>query len=285
MRLGAVALLVALGVGCATPDSRVPLLHLGADSEETAEEAAQAIRDAGVPVELVAVASLAADRIPAWIDREGGGWVVLGNAEDRARAEQALQGWYEKLRASAPEPAPAAKPLVLGTRDADEGERAAIGRELGHRRSLDQVVRLDRRRRAEMASIDADNTKYMKETVQDVGWIDAARFGREAANAAFLLVQHSGDLSLMLAALPAIERDVRAGAVDPQNYALLYDRTHLMSGGKQRYGSQVREKENGELEVYRLEDPDRVDEFRRALGLGPLQEYLARFGPDVKIAR
>jgi hypothetical protein len=47
----------------------------------------------------------------------------------------------------------------------------------------------------------------------------------------------------------------------------------------------VRENDAGELAVYRLEDPDRVDAFRRELGLGPLRDYLALFGRDVKIER
>ena len=59
----------------------------------------------------------------------------------------------------------------------------------------------------------------------------------------------------------------------------------LMSGGKQRYGSQVRQKEDGTLVVWKLEDPDRVDELRKRIGLPPLREYLAAFGEKVTIER
>jgi len=192
--------------------------------------------------------------------------------------------WIDELRERAPPPPPG--PLAFGSRrEVGAEERSTIRSELARRREIDQAVRKDARRRAEMGEVDADNTAYLKNVVTDVGWIDVERFGRPAADAAFLLVQHSGDLPLMLAALPEIEKDVRAGALDGQNYALLYDRTQLMTGGKQRYGSQVSQNDAGELVVARLEAPDRVDEFRAKLGLMPLREYLALFGDEVKIER
>jgi hypothetical protein len=89
----------------------------------------------------------------------------------------------------------------------------------------------------------------------------------------------------MMATLPMIERDVRAGRVSAQNFAFLYDRLQIMLGGKQRYGSQIIRSPSGEWVVSRLEDPLRVDERRKEIGLGPLRDYLAAFGHDVKIGR
>ncbi|MHC4225167.1 MAG: DUF6624 domain-containing protein [Planctomycetota bacterium] len=280
------ALVVALLIGCATKEPLVPLLHLRADSPETAREAVQALESAGVPTELAPVQELEKDEIPDWVNAEEGGWILLGRAEDRERAEKVLAAWFADLKRRAPSPTPEPEALDLGTRRAlDEQEVAAIQSELARRRDLDQVVRKDRGRHKEMAQVDADNTAYLKSVAADVGWIDVERFGRAAADGAFLLVQHSGDLPLMMAALPEIEKDVRAGKADAQNYALLYDRTQLMRGGKQRYGSQVRENEAGELVIFRLEDPDNVDAFRKELGLTPLKDYLALFGREVRIER
>jgi len=291
VRITAIALLILLQA-CAAEDAAkqrreglAPLLHLGADSKETARDAVRALEKDGIATELAAVADLDPAEIPDWVDAEDG-WLLLGKAEDRARAEKALADWWDELRKNAPPPRPKPVPLVLGTRrDVTAAEVANIQGEFARRRTVDQAVRRDRSRHSEMAKVDADNTAYLKGVVTDVGWIDVERFGRPAADAAFLLVQHSGDLPLMLAALPEIERDVRAGRADGQNFALLYDRTRLMSGGKQRYGSQVRENEDGELVVYRLEDPDRVDARRKEMGLTPLRDYLALFGREVKIER
>lgn len=279
MRAALAALLLAALGGCGKEDAAVPLLHMRADSPETVEEAARAVERAGVTVKVVAISDLAPDAIPDWLASEKEGWVLVGKAGDRKRAEDALAAWWRESEARS---LPPLEPVVPGTRAPAPDEVETIRRELARRRAVDQAVRTDPGRRSGMADVDADNTRYLRGVVADVGWIDAGRFGQPAADAAFLLVQHSGDLALMLAVLPGIERDVRAGAVNGQNYALLYDRTQLMSGGNQRYGTQVRA-EDGASVVPRLEDPDGVDERRRALGLGPLREYLRRFGPDVRI--
>lgn len=137
-----------------------------------------------------------------------------------------------------------------------------------------------------MMQVDDDNTTWLKKVVVEHGWIDSTRFGTKAANAAFLLVQHSGDLPLMTAALPQIGEEVKAGRLDGQNFALLFDRLQLMQGGRQRYGTQVMKVgSQGDWVVHRLEDPDRVDERRKEMGLGPLEKYLARFGHKVRIER
>ena len=125
-----------------------------------------------------------------------------------------------------------------------------------------------------MASVDAENTKYLRTLVQDLGWIDAKRFGRRTATDAFLIVQHSGDLRLMQGALPEIEKDMKAGIGDPQDYALLYDRLKLNLGERQRYGSQIGQNAKGESVVLPLEDKAKVEEFRKAIGLFPLSQYL-----------
>ncbi len=128
-----------------------------------------------------------------------------------------------------------------------------------------------------MATVDADNTKYLIELVREVGWIDVERFGAPAAGNAFLIVQHSGNLPLMLAALPPIEKDVKAKRLDAQQYALLFDRVRVMLGERQRYGTQLGSNPQGELVVIPLESRERVDELRKELGLFPLGDYFKLF--------
>ena len=107
------------------------------------------------------------------------------------------------------------KPLTFGKPKELPAEKVqAAQAELVKRLQLDQAVRRDRSRRGEMAKVDADNTAYLKKQVTETGWIDVGRFGRSASHAAFLLVQHSGDLPLMLAALPHIKKDVKAKHFD-----------------------------------------------------------------------
>ena len=133
-----------------------------------------------------------------------------------------------------------------------------------------------------MGKVDRENTAYLIKVIKEVGWIDAERFGALPSNNAFLIVQHSGDLSLMSAALPLIKKDVVAKKLDAQPYALLYDRLMVFSGGKQRYGTQLSQNEKGELLLGGLEDKARVEEFRKEIGLFPLSQYLKMFG-DKKV--
>ena len=134
---------------------------------------------------------------------------------------------------------------------------------------------------AKMIQTDRENTAYLKKLIGEIGWIDGGRFGAAAANAAFLIVQHSGDLPLMLAALPEIEKDVKGGKADGQAFALLYDRTQLMLGERQRYGSQIGSV-NGKMAILPLEDRQKVAEYRKSLGMMPLGDYVKLFGVDMK---
>ena len=135
----------------------------------------------------------------------------------------------------------------------------------------------------EVLDIDADNTQWLREQVSEVGWIDVDRFGSQAADDALLLVQHSDDLALMQAVLPDVEEDARAGLILPDTFAQLFDRTQLIAGGEQRYGSQLNTTVEGSLVLAPIESLDQVDEFRTELGLVPLAEYLDSFGEPVAL--
>ncbi len=175
------------------------------------------------------------------------------------------------------------KPLELGKPDKLSEEAIdKIRKELTERVKTDQAVRTDPKRQSEMGKVDGENTAYLIQVIKEVGWIDAERFGSLPSNNAFLIVQHSGDLSLMSAVLPLIKKDVMAKKLDAQPYALLYDRLMVFSGGKQRYGTQLSQNEKGELLLGGLEDKARVEEFRKEIGLFPLSQYLKMFG-DKKV--
>jgi hypothetical protein len=151
---------------------------------------------------------------------------------------------------------------------------ADITTEIARRGVEDQAVRKDPARQQDMGKVDQDNTAYLKTLVSEVGWIDGARFGKETASRAFLFVQHSGDLPLMQAALPLISADRASGACNPQDFALLYDRVQIMTGHKQRYGSQIGQV-NGKNALYPIEDRAHLNELRGGIGLFPIETYLA----------
>lgn len=159
---------------------------------------------------------------------------------------------------------------------------AALTADLAARRVEDQRVRHfkgqpSKEEMDEMRRVDADNVEFLTGVVEELGWIDAERFGAEASDAAFLIVQHCSDLRLMRTALPLIEADVKAGRLEGQTYALLFDRFRLNLGYLQRYGSQIGRSEQFGSVLMPCEDIEHIDARRAAMGMGPLAEYLDLF--------
>src|SRR6267142_5790007 len=133
----------------------------------------------------------------------------------------------------------------------------------------DQEVRKDPAQKALWASVDEDNRRYLLDLFREVGWPDLQRFGVRTSVYAAIFVKHLGDLSLNLAALPYIERDLKTTG-EGQIYAIVYDDTQLHLGRKQRYGTQIDEDAQGNPYVLPLEQPDKVDELLKAIGERPL---------------
>ncbi len=129
-----------------------------------------------------------------------------------------------------------------------------------------------------MCKIDHDNTEWLKSRVASDGWPRISVVGVNAANDAWLLVQHADRdhdfqtkvLALMEALLPAKE-------VTPQNYAYLYDRVAMGDKRPQRYGTQGRCTGPGVWEPLPVENPEKLDELRAAIGLSPEAEYAKHF--------
>jgi hypothetical protein len=210
--------------------------------------------------------------------RREGGKLLISEAGSQAEAFLPVSGVPERFALDSfrfPEP-----------RELSPERVTEVRQELEHRRSLDQKFRkpgsasptgLDAQ---EARSIDTENLGYLKKLISEVGWIDARRFGVDASNTAFLLVQHSGELPLMVAALREIEKDVRAKLMDGEAYALLFDRVQLMQGNSQLYGSQVASDPDGQMVILLLKDPGRVDERRKEMGMVPLADYVRLFGEE-----
>ena len=131
----------------------------------------------------------------------------------------------------------------------------------------------------ELARVDFANTEWLKAHVAAKGWPKVSDVGEKAANAAWLLVQHADhDPAFQLQALRLMEPLLAAKEVSPGDYAYLYDRITLKLTGKQRYATQFW-CQGGKMEPRPLEQPDKVDDLRAAMGLGPLAEYRQFFRP------
>jgi thiol-disulfide isomerase/thioredoxin len=110
------------------------------------------------------------------------------------------------------------KPLTLGEAKTLSSEQVrTIKRELARRSKADQEVRhaLDKDpsnpTKVEKArQTEKDNSAYLAGLLKEIGWIDVERFGTTSSERAMRIAQYSGDLSLLAAVLPCIEKDVKA---------------------------------------------------------------------------
>jgi hypothetical protein len=135
-------------------------------------------------------------------------------------------------------------------------------------------------RRERFEPIRERNREFLQELLGEVGWIDQERFGGKTSVQAALMAKHTEDLRLLMTVLPKAESDFRQ-AGKGQTYAILFDALQLDLGRKQRYGTQVQEDEAGQPFVLPLEDPDRVDEHLRKLGLPSLDTYRTQISKAV----
>ncbi len=133
--------------------------------------------------------------------------------------------------------------------------------------------------------VSGENTAYLRSLVLEVGWIDVLRFSYPTAVAAFLIVQHSMDLPLMLAAIPEIEKSTGPMGLIGDDYPLLVDRTRLLQGERQIYGTQVGRQADGKPLVLPIVDRQNLDEIRGILGMIPptALEYLRVLGGDDQV--
>ena len=125
---------------------------------------------------------------------------------------------------------------------------------------------------AKVATVDADNTAWLKGVVENHGWVTYSDVGRDGAGAAWLIVQHAdADPSfqrLCLDLMKALPED----EVSQQDLALLTDRVLLAEGKPQIYGSQFVVRD-GKWVPLNLEDEENVDARRAEVGLPPMHEY------------
>ena len=126
---------------------------------------------------------------------------------------------------------------------------------------------------AQIVDVDAQNTARMHEIIDEYGWPTLSMVGDDGASAAWLLVQHADrDNEFQRRCLELMKPLVDSGEVSAVDVAYLTDRVRMHEGKPQVYGTQFR-RSNGHWEPYPIEDPDRVDERRVALGVPTLAEY------------
>ncbi len=121
-------------------------------------------------------------------------------------------------------------------------------------------------------TIDQENTKWMQQIIDEHGWPTKKLVGAEAANDAWLLVQHADlDPKFQRRCLELMTK-LPKDDISQKNIAYLTDRVLLAEGKKQVYGTQFWVVD-GQLQPRPLEDPANVDRLRAEMGLESIAEY------------
>lgn len=175
-------------------------------------------------------------------------------------------------------------------RDAEAGTTYALAelrRELISLAAEDQRVRaqLEKERtlfdgyHPRMEAVHRHNAAFLAGVIDRHGWPGAELVGDDGADAAWLIAQHAiGEPAFQRRCLLALEDAAARGQAPRWQPAMLEDRIRVFEGRAQRYGTQLQVGDDGTVYPYPVDDPDGVEERRRAVGLEPLADRLAKAG-------
>lgn len=128
--------------------------------------------------------------------------------------------------------------------------------------------------RADRAKIYAENFVQLQAFIATHGWLGKSLVGADGAEAAWVVALHAVHLPIEQAKLlNTIKASVDAGEAEMRHYAYLFDQVCANYKRPQRFGTlRWKNPDSGVWEVYTLEDPAMVNEFRKEAGLPPLQQ-------------
>jgi len=163
---------------------------------------------------------------------------------------------------------------LITVRDKDQSIRLIL---LESRKSNDNA--LIKKVHDRMKIIDTQSAIIVGKIIDKYGWLGSDKIGSEANQTLFLGIQHIDDLVVQNKYLPILKDAVKKGNAEPWHFAFLTDRILMNQGKKQIYGTQtIISKKPEDSYVVPLQDPDKVDELRKGIGLEPLNDYLQEEG-------
>jgi hypothetical protein len=131
--------------------------------------------------------------------------------------------------------------------------------------------------------LDSKNTNELKDLLKSYPWFTIGTFDIQTDRNAWLLVQHADqDISFQKEVLKRLSSLYLKGETSPANYAYLFDRIASSPNNPkqrvlQRYGTQGSCVGPGRWEPFPVEDPVRLDDRRKQMGLESEAEYILRF--------
>lgn len=156
--------------------------------------------------------------------------------------------------------------------------------DLALRGKLIQTENLSNGYHEEMKELHNRNAKILNDIIDSIGYPTINKVGKEAGEAAWLVIQHSiAQPEFMKKCAELLKNVVQKNQADPKNLAYLTDRIAVFEGKPQRYGTQFDWDENGNLSPNFFDDLIKVNERRKSIGLNTLEEQTAILRNQAKI--
>ena len=123
-----------------------------------------------------------------------------------------------------------------------------------------------------MQYVDSVNHSEVCAILDARGWVGRDVIG-DACEVFWLIIQHSS-VESQRKYLPMFHEAVKRGEMDASAVAMMEDRVAVFEGRPQKYGSQLTQDEDGRYVPFELLDAQKVDDWRKEVGMEPLEEYL-----------
>jgi hypothetical protein len=123
-----------------------------------------------------------------------------------------------------------------------------------------------------MEAVHLKNAARLRDLIAVHGWPSEDIAGEDGAKAAWFITQHAvGEPEFQRAVLHLLQVCAAEGRAPAWHAAYLEDRIAMHEGRPQRFGTQwMDDPTDGRARPWRLAEPDRVNELRASVGLGPL---------------
>ncbi len=144
------------------------------------------------------------------------------------------------------------------------------------REILSEVYESDRRIRKsneliKYAKEDHRNQELVISIIEKCGMPTLNEVTQKHMTAIWVGLQHTNE-KYRKKYFPMVEKAVENGDLSKEQYALMKDRILMEEGKPQIYGSQIKDDK-----LYKLENPETVNERRKEMGMGTIEEYLRNF--------
>jgi hypothetical protein len=213
--------------------------------------------------------------------------VLQAQQPDAAQAMAAARAGIARLKAGDPYPAEwqEARWLKARAATADPDARALFERVFREqfmmtmRPSPGEAARMEAYQavvKPELEAARRANATWLEGVLKRIGWFDISRYGEDASQAAWLIVQHADhDPGWQREILNVLAPRVESGDMQGRYFAYLMDRVMVNAGKPQTYGTQGR-CVSGEWQVREVSDPVALDRLRADAGLEPFEAYRKR---------